>query len=128
MEHICDSKILAETNREKEFLKKIFEWTNYNKMELIYRGSRDGMTSNNFHNKCDYKNPTIVLYKNIKNSVFGGFTSLAWANNGDYRSDPQAFIFTLINIHNSVSKILMRIIRLLLILRIKKKKDIILLL
>ena len=24
-------------------------------MELIYRGSRDGMTSNNFHNKCDNK-------------------------------------------------------------------------
>ena len=98
---LCDSQILKETKREKEFLNKIFEWTNYNRMELIYRGSRDGMTSNNFHNKCDNKNPTIVLYKNIKDSVFGGFTSLAWANSGNYRPDPQAFIFTLINIHNS---------------------------
>ena len=62
---LCDSQILKETKREKEFLNKIFEWTNYNRMELIYRGSRDGMTSNNFHNKCDNKNPTIVLYKNI---------------------------------------------------------------
>ena len=98
---LCDSQILKETKREKEFLNKILEWTNYNRMELIYRGSRDGMTSNNFHNKCDNKNPTIVLYKNIKDSVFGGFTSLAWANSGDYRPDPQAFIFTLVNIHNS---------------------------
>ena len=100
-ENINDSQILKETKREKEFLNKIFEWTNYNRMEFIYRGSRDGMTSNNFHNKCDNKNPTIVLYKNIKDSVFGGFTSLAWANSGNYRPDPQAFIFTLINIHNS---------------------------
>ena len=99
--NINDSQILKETKREKEFLNKILEWTNYNRMELIYRGSRDGMTSNNFHNKCDNKNPTIVLYKNIKDSVFGGFTSLAWANSGDYRPDPQAFIFTLVNIHNS---------------------------
>ena len=100
-ENTNDSQILKETKREKEFLNKIFEWTNYNRMELIYRGSRDGMTSNNFHNKCDNKNPTIVLYKNIKDSVFGGFTSLAWANSGNYRPDPQAFIFTLVNIHNS---------------------------
>ena len=100
-ENTNDSQILKETKREKEFLNKILEWTNYNRMELIYRGSRDGMTSNNFHNKCDNKNPTIVLYKNIKDSVFGGFTSLAWANSGNYRPDPQAFIFTLINIHNS---------------------------
>ena len=100
-ENINDSQILKETKREKEFLNKILEWTNYNRMELIYRGSRDGMTSNNFHNKCDNKNPTIVLYKNIKDSVFGGFTSLAWANSGNYRPDPQAFIFTLVNIHNS---------------------------
>ena len=100
-EYISGSQILKETKREKEFVNKIYEWTNYNRMELIYRGSRDGMTPTNFHNKCDNKNPTIVLYKNTKDSVFGGFTSLAWANSGGYRPDPQAFIFTLINIHNS---------------------------
>ena len=98
---LSDSQILKETKREKEFVNKIYEWTNYNRMELIYRGSRDGMTPTNFHNKCDNKNPTIVLYKNTKDSVFGGYTSLAWQNSGDYRPDPKAFIFTLINIHNS---------------------------
>ena len=35
-------------------------------MELLYRGSRDGTTSNIFHNKCDNKGPTICLYKNEK--------------------------------------------------------------
>ena len=38
----------------------------YERMELIYRGSRDGTTSNIFHNKCDNKGPTIILFKNEK--------------------------------------------------------------
>ena len=101
LEIMIDSQILIESKREKEFFSKICEWTGCKKMELIYRGSRDGMTSNNFHNKCDNKNPTIILYKNTKDSIFGGYTSLAWSNNGSYRPDPQAFIFTLKNIHNS---------------------------
>ena len=92
---------MKETKREKEFVNKIYEWTNYNRMDLIYRGSRDGMTPQDFHNKCDNKNPTVVLYKNVKDSVLGGYTSLAWASSGSYRPDPKAFIFTLINIHNT---------------------------
>ena len=100
LESLIDSKILNESKREKEFLSKIYEWTNYKKLELIYRASRDGMNSNNFHNKCDNKNPTLILYKINKDSIFGGYTSLSWSNSGGYRPDPQAFIFTLKNIHN----------------------------
>ena len=69
-------------------------------MDLIYRGSKDGMTSNNFHNKCDNQGPTIVLYKNEK-SVFGGFSSISWSTDGKWHSPPDCFIFTLINIHNT---------------------------
>jgi len=39
-----DSNILYESKREEEFIKKLNEWTGYKKMELIYRGTRDGMT------------------------------------------------------------------------------------
>ena len=35
-------------------------------MELIYRGSRDGTTSNIFHNKCDNKGPKLIYLKMIK--------------------------------------------------------------
>ena len=31
-------------------------------MELIYIGTRDGMTANKFHNKCDNRSKTIILY------------------------------------------------------------------
>ena len=95
-----DSIILKEEERKNEFLKKIFEWSGYKKMELIYRGSRDGMTSQNFHSKCDNKGPTITLYKTEK-CVFGGFTSISWSTDGNYHSAQDCFIFTLINIYNT---------------------------
>ena len=51
------------------------EWRNYSNFELIYRGSRDVMTSDKFHEKFNKKGPTIIcLYKNEK-SIFGGYTS-----------------------------------------------------
>ena len=74
----CDSLILDESQRKEEFLQNIFEWTGYLKMELIYRGSRDGTKSNIFHNKCDNKGPTITLFKNEKGHIFGGFSPISW--------------------------------------------------
>ena len=54
------SLILNESKREDEFIKKILEWSRGKKMELLYRGTRDGMTSNDFHNKCNNKGPILV--------------------------------------------------------------------
>ena len=75
-------------------------------MELIYRGTRDGTTSRAFHKKCDNQGPTVCLYKNENNYIFGGFTSLSWTSpeNSIYQSDPYSFIFTLTNIHNTSPK------------------------
>ncbi len=78
----------------------MLEWSGYKNMKLIYRGTRDGMTSNSFHNKCDNQGPTIVLYKSEK-SIFGGFTSISWSSDGNYHTSPECFLFTLINIHKT---------------------------
>ena len=98
-----DSIILKESKREKEFLTILLEWTEYKGMELIYRGTRDGTTSNTFHNKCDNQGPTLCLFKNEKGNIFGGYTSISWTNSPQliYKSDPYSFIFTLTNIHNT---------------------------
>ena len=69
-------------------------------MELIYRGSRDGTKSNDFHNKCDNQGPTICLFKNEKGYIFGGYSSISWTNDNNYHSAPESFIFTLTNIYN----------------------------
>ena len=95
-----DSNILKESKREDEFISKILEWSGYKRMELIYRGSKDGTTSNIFHNKCDNKGPTIILFKNDKGNIYGGYCPISWNCNGGWQSAPEAFIFTLTNIYN----------------------------
>ena len=95
-----DSNIIKESKREKEFIPKILEWCGYKKMELIYRGTRDGTTNKAFHSKCDNKGPTISLFKNEKGYIFGGFADISWKSEGGWQSAPNSFIFTLTNIHN----------------------------
>ena len=95
-----DSVILGESNRKGEFLKLLFEWTGCKNIELLYRGTRDGMTSKNFHDKCDNQGKTITLYKNNKGNIFGGYASIPWTNKGEWKDAPNSFIFTLTNNYN----------------------------
>jgi len=70
-------------------------------MKLLYRGTRDGIGSNYFHNKCNNQGPTISLFKNEKGNIFGGYTSTDWTSVNSYKSAPDSFIFTLTNIHGT---------------------------
>ena len=96
-----DSIILKESKRGKEFYQKMLEWTGYKNMELLYRGSRDGSKSTDFHSKCDNQGPTITLFKNEKGYIFGGYASISWTNNGSWQTANDCFIFTLTNIHKT---------------------------
>ena len=69
-------------------------------MELLYRGTRDGMSGDAFHNKCNNKGPTISIFKNEKGYIFGGYTSINWQGGDSWRSAPDSFIFTLTNMYN----------------------------
>ena len=97
---IVDSNILKESKRENELLERMKEWIKIKRMELIYRGTRDGSSSNDFHNKCDNKGETIILCKNDKDNIFGGYTSYPWGQDEKYYSSPDSFLFTLTNIYN----------------------------
>ena len=70
-------------------------------MKLLYRGTRDGMEANYFHNKCNNQGPTISLFKNEKGNIFGGYASTDWTSCNNYKSAPESFIFTLTNIHGT---------------------------
>jgi len=96
-----DSIILNNNERKKEYINKIIEWSGYKSMELIYRGTRDGMTSKDFHNKCDNKGKTICLFLNDKDNIFGGYSSIPWTSNGGDKIANDCFIFTLTNIYNT---------------------------
>ena len=96
-----DSFILKDCNRKDEYVKKMLEWCGFTKMELLFRGSRDGMNSKNFHDKCDNKGQTITLFQNQKDNIFGGYTSISWSSDGKWHTDKDCFLFTLTNIYGS---------------------------
>lgn len=92
---------------------------------LVYRASRDGESSKDFHKRCDKIGPNITLVKTNKNIIFGGFTNNNWEvpknekekkegddkddddndkknknsieEDGEEKSDPGAFCFSISN-------------------------------
>lgn len=89
--NVLDSVILS-TN-EKQILKQMTG--NSLTYTLLYRATRDGFKSIDFHSKCDYKYNTITLIQSTKNNVFGGYTSSTWDTSNSYKSDSSAFLFSL---------------------------------
>ena len=95
-----DSTILKRTQRESEFVNKLIEWSGYKKMDLIYRGTRDGMNRSVFHSKCNNKGETLSLFENDQGNIFGGYASIPWESKGGYQNASNSFIFSLTNIYN----------------------------
>jgi len=66
--------------------------------ELLYRGTRDGFYSKDFHEHCDSKGATLVICKSsIYEKVFGGYTTKDWSQIEDFVYDKDAFLFSLSN-------------------------------
>jgi len=76
------------------------------KWSLLYRSTRDGLSTNDFHSRCDGHSNTLTILK-AKGSkfIFGGFTSVSWDSFSEDKSDPNAFIFSLTNGDNQPVKI-----------------------
>merc|ERR1711920_364556 len=63
-------------------------------IELMYRGSRDGLTASVFHSKCDGVPRTLTLCYSNYGVVFGGFTNIPWSVDQKYHKDDDAFLFS----------------------------------
>jgi hypothetical protein len=73
---------------------------------LLYRASRDGFGSLDFHTKCDGKSPTLTILKAKQTGyIFGGYTSALWDGDEIQKFDRSAFIFSLTNKENLSCKI-----------------------
>ena len=76
-----DSKIIEEPT-DLLFIKNCFSRYFPNSKEisfkLLYRASRDGDTGVKFHEFCDNKEGTLILYHTNKNIIFGGFSNAKW--------------------------------------------------
>jgi hypothetical protein len=100
-----DSLILTDQAQIKHLL-TLCEFPLNQKWNLIYRASRDGFEASQFHAKCDNKPNTLILIKSTNGNIFGGYTEQSWAHNDDnWRTDLNAFIFSLINQTNRPLKI-----------------------
>jgi hypothetical protein len=66
------------------------------KWKLLYRGSRDGFRSSDFHRLCNGQTNTVTVILTTNGNIFGGFTPVAWDSSGGYRQDSsqKSFLFT----------------------------------
>ena len=63
------------------------------KWKLIYRGSRDGFSLDDFQTRCVCKSPTLTIFKAKKSGyIFGEYTEV-----GRTKMDPNAYLFSLTN-------------------------------
>jgi hypothetical protein len=98
-----ESQILS-GNQPLELL-KLCEFSLKDRWTLLYRGTRDGFGAANFHSKCDDHNNTLTILKAKGSSyIFGGFTSINWESSSGWKSDPNAFLFSLTNRDNQPCK------------------------
>ena len=85
----------------------ISNWINPNatfNYVLLYKASRDGDSSDTFHEKCDYNQNTITLILTTDGWKFGGYTDSTWLDtslddemncNEDCKFTSNSFIFSL---------------------------------
>eukprot|EP00475_Leptophrys_vorax_P020232 TRINITY_DN27687_c0_g1_i7.p1 TRINITY_DN27687_c0_g1~~TRINITY_DN27687_c0_g1_i7.p1 ORF type:complete len:455 (+),score=89.28 TRINITY_DN27687_c0_g1_i7:165-1367(+) len=63
--------------------------------KLLYRASRDGFTSSNFHSRCDNQGATLTVIRSTTAHVFGGYASRPWdSSNRSYNAEG-SWLFTL---------------------------------
>jgi hypothetical protein len=81
----CDvlNEWLEEDNQDGEF-------------SLLYRGSRDGLTNEAFHSKCDEKGCTLTVIETTCGKIIGGYSNTAWSSSPfGYKKANKAFLFAL---------------------------------
>ena len=89
-----DSELLG--SQYDDLLALLGEANSWNiRFDLLFRASRDGFSSQAFHQKCDGKGPTVVLAKSIEGHLFGGYTETSWDSSCRYKQSEQAFLFRL---------------------------------
>ena len=65
------------------------------KILKLYDTEKDTHNVGAFHEKCDDKEPTIVLIKSCQGCRFGGYTSKKWGSSSSaYVGDSTAFLFS----------------------------------
>ena len=93
-ESLKTSSILNNTEEEiNKFKKFLFPDISFDS-ELKYRMTRDGRSFKDFHKLCDNIAPNLLLIKDDKDNIFGGFTNVSWEDANLKKRDANSFLFS----------------------------------
>jgi len=65
------------------------------KFKLLFRGTKDGMNGNTFHQLCNDKGATISVIKTNHGKTCGGFIDLPWKSTNNYMNTSKSFLFSM---------------------------------
>ncbi|GBB92837.1 hypothetical protein RclHR1_20630003 [Rhizophagus clarus] len=116
---IIDSKIITIQHAELiskwiDRLENTDELKNSYEFKLIFRGSRDGFTADDFHKICDNQSRTVTIIK-VRDSteILGGYNPIEWKNNRNifikYGTTRDSFIFSFLNKENIETCLISRV-------------------
>ena len=64
--------------------------------KLIYRASEHGGEAEDFHERCDDFEGTLIIIKTKDDNMFGGYTKVTWDDEeGEEKKDENAFVFSI---------------------------------
>ena len=93
--HNMDSIILPSDVEEDNIMEWLESIGKTETPKLLYRASRDGWDSSDFHRMCDGKGATVTVVESSDGYIFGGYTDVAWGTNGEWKSSTESFLFSL---------------------------------
>jgi hypothetical protein len=64
---------------------------------VCYRQSTDGPSNAAFHAQCDNKGRTFFVARTSAGKLIGGYTSIGWTGGGGFKTDNNAFLFSMSN-------------------------------
>ncbi|XP_051979915.1 interferon-induced protein 44-like [Xyrauchen texanus] len=64
------------------------------KLSLLYKASVHGYNASAFHQRCDSQGPTLLVAYNSSGYIFGGYTSVDYAQTGQHIADEDIFLFS----------------------------------
>ncbi|GBB96610.1 hypothetical protein RclHR1_00280002 [Rhizophagus clarus] len=86
------------------------ELRNSYEFKLIFRASRDGFTSKQFHEKCDNQSRTVTIIKvKDSNEILGGYNPIIWESVHYFCITNDSFIFSFMNKENIENCIISRV-------------------
>ena len=79
------------------YLLEMCEFSVNDRWRLVYSGKKDGFSASSFHARCDNVGDTLVIVKSEHGNIYGAYSRAKWDSSNQYKTDKDAFIFSLVN-------------------------------